>query len=310
MAENLTPKKYIDSNNMKQILTAIKSKTPVGGEYVTEEQLLAKDYADKAYVTEEIAKISTGGEIDLTSYLKKTEASETYVAKENGKGLSTNDFTTLEKEKLASLENYNDDAVMEHITNSEQAIADIQSYMGNATLTTTAQNISEAINEVKTNCDSATSALSEKVTLHEISEADYNALSEAERNNGDFYHVIDKNTTSDSAWIESTCPYVTDLFNNVVRNELLVSKDFISISLLLRDGAFNSYEWLTIAKTGIERKRPIRLVVYGEDTNATKKDSPVPLTASYETDGSIKVVNSDPPINLTELSLVAIIPRI
>ena len=28
-----------------------------------------------------------------------------------GKGLSTNDFTTLEKEKLDGLENYNDDAL-------------------------------------------------------------------------------------------------------------------------------------------------------------------------------------------------------
>ena len=54
MAENLTPKKYIDDSNMKQILTAIKSKTPVGGEYVTEEQLLAKDYATKTYVGEQI----------------------------------------------------------------------------------------------------------------------------------------------------------------------------------------------------------------------------------------------------------------
>ena len=114
--------------------------------------------------------VESGGSASLIDYYKKTETDtllEGYVAKENGKGLSTNDFTTLEKEKLAGLENYNDDAVMEHIANSEQAIADIQSAMGNATLTTTAQNISEAINEVKTNCDSATSALGERVTKNE-----------------------------------------------------------------------------------------------------------------------------------------------
>ena len=114
--------------------------------------------------------VESGGSSSLIDYYKKTETDtllEGYVAKEDGKGLSTNDFTTLEKEKLAILENYNDDAVMEHITNSEQAIADIQSAMGNATLTTTAQNLSEAINEVKTNCDSATSALSERVTKNE-----------------------------------------------------------------------------------------------------------------------------------------------
>ncbi len=114
--------------------------------------------------------VESGGSSSLIDYYKKTETDtllEGYVAKEDGKGLSTNDFTTLEKEKLASLENYNDNAVMEHITNSEQAITDIQSAMGNATLTTTAQNISEAINEVKTNCDSATSALGERVTKNE-----------------------------------------------------------------------------------------------------------------------------------------------
>jgi len=114
--------------------------------------------------------VGGSGSADLIDYYKKSETDtllEGYVAKEDGKGLSTNDYTTLEKEKLASLENYNDDAVMEHITNSEQAIADIQSAMGNATLTTTAQNLSEAINEVKTNCDSATSALGERVTKNE-----------------------------------------------------------------------------------------------------------------------------------------------
>ena len=34
-----------------------------------------------------------------------------YVLKENGKGLSTNDYTTVEKEKLASLENYDDSEI-------------------------------------------------------------------------------------------------------------------------------------------------------------------------------------------------------
>ena len=56
MAENLTPKKYIDGSNMKQILAAIKDKTPVGDKYITEEQLLAKDYATKTYVGEQIAE--------------------------------------------------------------------------------------------------------------------------------------------------------------------------------------------------------------------------------------------------------------
>lgn len=43
------------------------------------------------------------GEIDLSPYLTKTEASSTYVAQETGKGLSTNDYTTNEKTKLAGI---------------------------------------------------------------------------------------------------------------------------------------------------------------------------------------------------------------
>lgn len=42
-------------------------------------------------------------EVDLSPYLKKTDASSTYVAKVSGKDLSTNDYTTAEKTKLAGI---------------------------------------------------------------------------------------------------------------------------------------------------------------------------------------------------------------
>ena len=41
--------------------------------------------------------------IDLTPYLTKAEAEQTYVAKVEGKGLSTEDYTTAEKQKLAGI---------------------------------------------------------------------------------------------------------------------------------------------------------------------------------------------------------------
>ena len=72
--------------------------------------------------------VEGGGGAELIDYYKKTEIDELLgkkVSVEDGKGLSTNDYTTVEKEKLASLENYDDSAVREHITNSEQAISDI-----------------------------------------------------------------------------------------------------------------------------------------------------------------------------------------
>lgn len=91
---------------------ATKDEIPDVSGYITEEQLLAKDYADKAYVTEEIAKASTGGEIDLSSYLSKVEATETYVTKEVGKSL----IADTEIERLASVDNYDDTQVNADIT--------------------------------------------------------------------------------------------------------------------------------------------------------------------------------------------------
>lgn len=77
--------------------------------------------------------VESGAGAELIDYYKKTETDELLdkkVSIEEGKGLSSNDYTTVEKEKLASLENYDDSEVREHIINSEQAIADIQTSLG------------------------------------------------------------------------------------------------------------------------------------------------------------------------------------
>lgn len=44
------------------------------------------------------------GFVDLSNYYTKTESNSTFVAKEEGKGLSSNDYTTAEKNKLAGVE--------------------------------------------------------------------------------------------------------------------------------------------------------------------------------------------------------------
>lgn len=44
------------------------------------------------------------GFVDLSAYYTKTESDNKYVAKETGKGLSTNDYTTADKNKLAGIE--------------------------------------------------------------------------------------------------------------------------------------------------------------------------------------------------------------
>lgn len=130
--------------------------TEIPVEYITEEELEAKDYATEAFVIEQINNtehfhreivdalpltgkdnvlylvpkkgsdkdiyneyIWTGTDyefmgttaVDLTDYYQKSEVDElldTKVNKVSGKQLSTNDYTTVEKTKLASLENYDD----------------------------------------------------------------------------------------------------------------------------------------------------------------------------------------------------------
>ena len=121
--------------------------------------------------------VGGGGSADLLNYYNKQETNvllENYVVKEIGKGLSTNDYTTLEKEKLASLENYDDTDVQTHIVNSEQAIAELQALTGNANLNTTAQTLTEAINEVKTNCDTGVADIRDRVAKNETDIATLN----------------------------------------------------------------------------------------------------------------------------------------
>ncbi len=63
---------------------------------------------------------------DLAKYLLKDEATELLagkVDKADGKGLSTNDYTTAEKEKLAGLANYDDTGIREELGKKVDAVA-------------------------------------------------------------------------------------------------------------------------------------------------------------------------------------------
>ena len=70
-------------------------------------------YATETYVQNKIAEAQVGGDIDLSSYALKVDLNEK-VDKVSGKGLSTNDYTNEEKNKLSNLStvatsgNYND----------------------------------------------------------------------------------------------------------------------------------------------------------------------------------------------------------
>lgn len=58
---------------------------------------------DSTSLVDKINQIVAGENVDLSSYLKTADADAKYVAKVDGKGLSTNDYTTEEKTKLAGL---------------------------------------------------------------------------------------------------------------------------------------------------------------------------------------------------------------
>ena len=102
MAENLTPKKYIDSNNMKQILTAVKNEIPTtlpangGNSDTVNNHTVKSDVPENAVFTDtvlevndadvskttvwssdkvasEIASAIAGGEVDLSAYQKKND---------------------------------------------------------------------------------------------------------------------------------------------------------------------------------------------------------------------------------------------
>ena len=61
-------------------------------------------------------------EVDLSEYATVTELNDK-VDKVDGKGLSTEDYTTAEKEKLASLENYDDTSLRSELQQTEMGVA-------------------------------------------------------------------------------------------------------------------------------------------------------------------------------------------
>lgn len=102
-------------------------------------ELFSKDYNDlinipvipsieglatETWVQQQIAAIPG---VDLSGYALKTEIPDvsTFVTKEEGKGLSTNDFTNSDKSKLDSLANYDDSQVNQRLQRVEWDISAI-----------------------------------------------------------------------------------------------------------------------------------------------------------------------------------------
>lgn len=106
--------------------TAEKSKLASLSNYDDTElrNLIGNTYT-KSEVDTKIAESVTGGEVDLSNYYTKAETDSKVsnkVDKVTGKGLSTNDYTTAEKTKLAGLTNYDDSGIRTLITNIQNQV--------------------------------------------------------------------------------------------------------------------------------------------------------------------------------------------
>lgn len=89
------------------------------------------------------------------------------VGKVTGKGLSTNDYTTAEKQKLAGLSNYNDSALQTAVTNLQTALANVY------TKAQTDSAIQEAVEGLGGGAVSVTTNQDGTFTIH-VGETDYN----------------------------------------------------------------------------------------------------------------------------------------
>ena len=106
--------------------TAEKSKLASLSNYDDTElrNLIGNTYT-KSEVDAKIDEAVAGGDVDLSNYYTKSETDSKVsnkVDKVTGKGLSTNDYTTAEKTKLAGLTNYDDSGIRTLITNIQNQV--------------------------------------------------------------------------------------------------------------------------------------------------------------------------------------------
>lgn len=209
-------------------------------------------YATETYVQNKIAEAQVGGDIDLSSYALKVDLNEK-VDKVSGKGLSTNDYTNEEKNKLSNLStvatsgNYNDltnkpsiPTKTSELTNDSSFAS--ESYVTNAinnaqlgggdgssidlsvyqtksddTLTTDAKTIVGAINELDVESIKAVNYSTIDTTIgNDVS----NRLTELETNKADKTYVDEQLTNvsvdlSDYALKSNIPTKVSDLTNDI-----------------------------------------------------------------------------------------------
>ena len=160
-------------------------------------------------------RVIAGGGGDLSSYYTKTETNtllEGKVDVEAGKGLSSNDFTSEEKTKLADLENYDDTALAARVTENKNLIdvlnggTDLVGSVNNkvanclqSSKVYTDGSIQNAIKQTAIACDAKPTISGDTITYYKNGET----LTITSDNKTKFYYVSGGVNYS-TIWIEGT----------------------------------------------------------------------------------------------------------
>lgn len=160
-------------------------------------------------------RVIAGGGGDLSSYYTKTETNtllEGKVDVEAGKGLSSNDYTSEEKTKLADLENYDDTALAARVTENKNLIdvlnggTDLVGSVNNkvanclqSSKVYTDGSIQNAIKQTAIACDAKPTISGDTITYYKNGEA----LTITSDNKTKFYYVSGGVNYS-TIWIEGT----------------------------------------------------------------------------------------------------------
>lgn len=156
-----------------------------------------------------------GGGGDMSSYYTKTQVNNLLndkVDKEVGKGLSTNDFTSEEKTKLAGLENYDDTSLDSRVTANENAITTLN---GNSSVTGSVDNkvagclsdskdytdtqIQNAIRQTAIVCDAKPTLNGSTITYYQ-----YGVEKTVTSDNKTKFYYTESGVNYSTIWIEGT----------------------------------------------------------------------------------------------------------
>lgn len=165
-------------------------------DYVTHEA--AGDYAVKTEVTQQISELSE-------------KAEETYVKKEIGKTLTSNDFTAELKEKLDTLENYDDSELAGRVTENETAIETLNGSGVGSVTKTVADKIAEIVANAPGNLD----------TLEEISDW----ISEHQEG----VTAMNSKITSNTEAAQNNAKAIEDNKTNIEKNTAAIEKNTSAI---------------------------------------------------------------------------------